>query len=575
MTFSPFRRAHTRAKAALSGPRGPLLVALASIAISLPALGLGFMADDHLLAWQLQHGERPWGLFQASEASLRELRSVGAIAWWASPRLALKFFRPIASLSHALDFALWPHAAWLMTLWNVLLYGACTLLAALLFRRLTRSPWAAGLAALLFAIDEAHGVSVGWIAGRNTLLALLGSLSALYLHLRARSERRRSLALLAPLAVAFALSSAEAGSWALGLLLAYALVLEPGSYRQRLSTIAPQLIVGALWASLYLALGCGIRGASFYRELTSPIDALAQGLLDLPLALTSLLGPSVVAFTAMVPAHEARLMALPVALISLGLAWPSRLLRDDASFRFFVLATFACLPPAFLALAQDRTLMGASFGAFGWLASVLVEVAQRSGLLARIRVGVLVLVHVLLALPMYELSLASVRRFENGAQALVAITKPGREVVLVNTPVELLSNYTIAIHDRAGRSLRSLHQLYAGGSELWLERVDAHTLDVTATRGWGYVPIERIFCAPADLPKAGSALQVQGMTIRVLGSTEAGAPAHVRFTFATPLEAGERQWLIWRGSQPVPFQPPAPGQRIRLAASPILKALRP
>lgn len=218
------RQAATRAYAALSGPRGPVYIGLLAVLISLPALRLGLMSDDHILAWQLEHGARPWALFEVAEERVSELREAGGIAWWASPRLSVAFLRPLASLTHALDFTAWPHTPWLMSLWNVLLYGLCAFVAALLYRRTAPSPSVASLAALLFALNEAHAMSVGWISGRNTVLALLGSLTALYCHLRAREERRRGFAVLATLAVAFALLSAEAGTWTFGLLLAYALV---------------------------------------------------------------------------------------------------------------------------------------------------------------------------------------------------------------------------------------------------------------------------------------------------------------------------------------------------------------
>lgn len=180
------RQAATRAYAALSGPRGPVYIGLLAVLISLPALRLGLMSDDHILAWQLEHGARPWALFEVAEERVSELREAGGIAWWASPRLSVAFLRPLASLTHALDFTAWPHTPWLMSLWNVLLYGLCAFVAALLYRRTAPSPSVASLAALLFALNEAHAMSVGWISGRNTVLALLGSLTALYCHLRAR-----------------------------------------------------------------------------------------------------------------------------------------------------------------------------------------------------------------------------------------------------------------------------------------------------------------------------------------------------------------------------------------------------
>jgi G:T/U-mismatch repair DNA glycosylase len=79
-----------------------------------------------------------------------------------------------------------------------------------------------------------------------------------------------------------------------------------------------------------------------------------------------------------------------------------------------------------------------------------------------LRRGALVGLHVLVALPLYQANLASVRRFENGSRALISAVQPARTVVLVNTPMELVGVYALTTLDRAetaDRSPRALHQL--------------------------------------------------------------------------------------------------------------------
>lgn len=562
-----------RLQALLTSPRGPYLTALLAFVISLPALGFGYQSDDHILRLQLEHGERPWGLFRASEEMLLDGRATGAIAWWASPRLAFTFFRPLSSLSHYVEFRWWPDAPWLMSLVNILVYAGCVLFAALLYRRLADSLSTAAFASVLFAVNEACAMSVGWISGRNTLLALLGSLAALYFHLRARAERRPSLQVASVVAVALALLSAEAGLWGLGLLVAYATTLEAGGWRVRLTSIAPQLAVGVLWTGVYLALGCGVHGSSFYRELSRPLDALVQGILDLPLSVMSLFGPSVAGFALLMPVHLARLLAFPVAALCAWLVWPTRI---TPSMRFFALSTLLCALPAFLTVGQDRVLIGASLGAFGWIAAILAITKGDTRLRARTRRVALIGIHLVLSLLVFPMNLDSVGRFENGTRALVSVIEPGRQVVLVNSPIELLSNYTLAVLNLPSRgepAETAVHQLYTGGSELWLERIDERTLDVTATRGWGHAPIERIFCAPDDMPKLGNEVRQRDFAARVESGTETGMPERVRFSFPTALEGAERQWLVWQGKRPVAFVPPAIGARVRLAAMSPLEAL--
>jgi hypothetical protein len=85
-----------------------------------------------------------------------------------------------------------------------------------------------------------------------------------------------------------------------------------------------------------------------------------------------------------------------------------------------------------------------------------------------------------------------------------------------------------------------------------------------ASRGWGDRPVERVFCAASDLPRAGTKLKFDPMKISVMDSDVAGHPVRVQFRFPDALEAPGRLWLTWQGTKPVPWQPPAIGQTVAL-----------
>ena len=135
--------------------------------------------------------------------------------YWASVKEAL-LWRPVTTLSFALDRAVagsspvWPHAV------NLLLHASVTLLWASLIRRMTRRDSLALVAGLLFAVHPLHTEAVTWISGRAELLAAAYSLAAVHLALSG-STRRRWLSLLA---VLFAVGSKESAT-ALPLLLLY------------------------------------------------------------------------------------------------------------------------------------------------------------------------------------------------------------------------------------------------------------------------------------------------------------------------------------------------------------------
>jgi hypothetical protein len=213
---------------------------------------------------------------------------------------------------------------------------------------------------------------------------------------------------------------------------------------------------------------------------------------------------------------------------------------------------------------------------------LIATAIERSRLAAdargRWRAGALLTMHLGLAGLAFIPASAGTQSFANGTAAIVEQVQPGRDVILLREPVELLDNYVLLTMNQGAKKAqapRGVHALYTGSSELWIERVDARTLEIEATQGWGSVPIERIFCAAEDMPRAGQEVQLKAFKARVLRSNQAGMPDRVRFVFPSALEAPERQWLIWDGNRPVAFSPPPIGQRVRSAPLSFFTALRP
>src|SRR5262249_35723273 len=151
----------------------------------------------------------------------------------------------------------------------------------------------AGLAALLFVLDDAHGFTVGWISARNTLLATIFAVACVLVHVR--MPRSGSARVLGPLLLALALASGEAGVTALAVLAAHALLRESGSVRARLLMLLPYACVTAAWAAVYVVGGYGAHNAGAYRDVAgAPVQTLIAGLADTPVLLFSQLGVSFV-----------------------------------------------------------------------------------------------------------------------------------------------------------------------------------------------------------------------------------------------------------------------------------------
>jgi hypothetical protein len=545
--------------------RGVWIVVAIAFALSLPAIAAGFSTDDHIAAYRIKHGAKAWSLFAIGHADVAKGVVDGTFPWWTSPHLQVRFLRPLAMLSHVLEFQWWPDAAWAMHLLNGLLYAAMVAIAWALYRELVpRQLRVAALASLMFAIDDGHGVSVGWISGRNTVLASLFVLTAFWLHVRARRRQQRRLLLASAVFTALALASAEAGLSGLGYFVAYALIFEAGGVWKRAASIAPQLIVVACWATLYVAGDFGVRGASLYRDLTSPLVVLSQGVLDLPSWLMSLFGPPGSTFVLMLPENPVRLVALLVCLPLLAAVL--RAVPRTPENAFFALGALCCLPPLFTTHPQERLLMTASFGAFGLLSSFIDGAASHAHRFVRGMRRLLIGLHLVLAPLVFLATLIQTLPIEHGAQSIAAAVplQAPKQVILVNSPLDVLSVHvsTLLAEDPARKRPDSLHQLYAGASTLTARRIDAQTLELTAEDGWGNVALERTFSTAATMPRAGSDLALAFMQVLVRESTADGRPKRVQFRFPTLLEAPDRLWLAWQGNRPVPWQPPLVSETI-------------
>jgi len=247
----------------------------------------------------------PLSLFRFTTGHVEDNRALMdegvLLPWWSDEHHLNAFFRPLSSLSHVLDFRLAPNTPWLMHLHSVLWLVALVLGVAHSYGRIdpvgpekgtmTR---AAALAVLLFAIDDAHGMTVGWLANRNALIAATLALPALGAHHRYVSGGFAAGRVLGPLCFALGLLAGETAVAIFGYLLAHAIVLDRAPIMRRVGHMLPYVAVLLAWRLAFAQLGLGSAGSGAYHDpLGEPLGyvrALAQ---HLPLLLGSQLGAPV------------------------------------------------------------------------------------------------------------------------------------------------------------------------------------------------------------------------------------------------------------------------------------------
>ena len=183
-------------------------------------LGHGFALDD--------------GPEVVDNAHVRSLAGVGTVfttsSWAGAGDLSAPMYRPLTTLSYSLNYAVGGLAPFGFHLLNLLLHAAVCVLVLLLGLHVGLGLAAAAAAAALFAVMPVHVEAVANVAGRKDLLVAAFSLGAVLAHARALRQGGGAL-VLAPLLVACALLSKEAGLVLVGLLAAHDLVFARDDWR--------------------------------------------------------------------------------------------------------------------------------------------------------------------------------------------------------------------------------------------------------------------------------------------------------------------------------------------------------
>src|SRR5512146_2780582 len=156
----------------LSSPRAPAFAILLGLLLLSPSLTSGLAADDwfHRLVLTgndvlggIHHRSMDLFVFSNGDPAVGHAQQEsGLLGWWADPTAALAYFRPLASLTHLLDYRLFPDSPFWMHAHSLLWFGLGLVALWRVYRRFFDPPWIGALALLLYAVDDAHGFVVSW-----------------------------------------------------------------------------------------------------------------------------------------------------------------------------------------------------------------------------------------------------------------------------------------------------------------------------------------------------------------------------------------------------------------------------
>lgn len=579
-------------KGLLARSAAPWLIVGLALALSTPSLFTGLCADDYIHELMMREHAgiagfsfRPFDLFAFANGDpvrTHQLIDEGVFPWWTDPGVVLAFLRPIASATHYLDHLLWPELPLLMHVQSLFWFALLLGVVGAIYRRFTRAAWVAGLALLLYAVDDARAVTVAWLANRNALVALALALPALLAHDKWRRDGVAAGAWLAPFALGVGLLAGESALLVVPYLFAYALFLDDGPLHARLLRLAPYLGVVVVWRVVYAHFGYGSAGSGIYFDPgRDPIGFVEAASMRLPVLLVGqfALPPADLwdLYPLIFPAGRWALMLVAAVVLAVLIAVLLPLWRRDPVIRFW---TTGCLLAALLmctTFPHDRLLTGLGIGGMALVAEILASVAEGThpakGRLTTVVAGGLVFVHLVVApllSPYRARAMNDVNRMLDRANASVPsdASVTAKSVVLVNPPLDPFAGYFLMYRAVAGeRRPKHLRWLATGVTDLRIERVDERTLRMRPGAGFLSSTSQMMLRSLNHPMRLGERITMSDAVIEVSDVAPDGRPLEILVHFAVRLEDPSLEWLKWGEHGYVPFRLPEVGETVVLPAA--------
>lgn len=581
-----------------SHQRMPYVCALAAIVLLLPILGTGLMMDDHAHQMLVQQGGYPggprgtWDLFRFLDDDPQALKQVvdrGMWPWWSVPGFRLAFFRPLASMLHTLDYRLWPEAHAWMHFESILAFAFAALSAAFLYRRLLGPTVAAGLAGLMFAVDDAHAFVITWIANRHSIISTAFGICALLAHDKYRKDGWKPGFWLGPFALTLALLGGENGVSTLPYLFAYAVFVEETSWKTRWKSLAPYGVVAAIWAIGYKLGGYGAAGGAFYIDpIRQMSDYLLAVVVRLPVLLTGqMAAPPADIWLSLSPDQVWNLVTICLFVLALVGAGLTIVLRGNRLAAFFALGMTLSLLPACATWPGDRNLLLAGLGGFGLVAQMLTSardhLAKPARILASVVSGTFIFLHLIVAPLLLPLRSYVTGAMLNGYTERAIRSMPagetirGKTIIVVNAPDSVISNTVIAAKVNAREALPDAFRVLStvASGTMNIARPDEHTLSISLSIGHLHEPTSTVFRDPKRFPlSVGDRVKAAGMEAEIKTLTKTGAlPERIDFHFDKPLEDSSYVWTYWDKRQFAMLDLPKVGETRAVPVVPYAEAI--
>ncbi|MBL9037898.1 MAG: hypothetical protein JNG84_05215 [Archangium sp.] len=571
------------------GPRSLWLALAVGAGLSLPSLLGGLFIDDYFQHLVLEgdatmppRGTFDLFTFATEPAEVAPMIAQGSYAWWTWPELHLSFFRPLSSALARFDHLAFGRALAWHHVHSVLWFLALVAVASALFRRALTTPAVAGLAAVLFALDDVHMIPMAWLANRNALVATTPVLLGLLAHLRWREHGWRPGLPLSLLGYAAGLCGGESAVGALAYLAAYELTAGPGAWSHRVRALIPVGVLGLGYLALTRSMGVACVGSGVYLDpRQQPLEFLANA----PGRMLAIVSTQVLAFPAdaWLLLQSLRPMLVFGGVASLALVawllrvvWPSLSQGDRRGITWLGTGALLSLIPVAAAFPLTRLALMPSLGSAAVVAVILRSSAARVGR-ARWGAAVLALTNVVFPVVGWAAQygvggFAQRTQLNQSLETRMTEAQLARRTMTFVAPDVMASTYTPLVRRYFGRSAPEVWLTVSmARTEHRLTRTDERTFELEVVGGRMLDTVfEQLVRAPNIPLPLGTTVQLAGAQVTVTGLDE-GLPNRLRIHLDDAVET----WTFakWDDGVLAPLVLPAVGESIVLPRLPSVLTL--
>ncbi|MCK5255102.1 MAG: glycosyltransferase family 39 protein, partial [Deltaproteobacteria bacterium] len=336
----------------------------------------GFVFDDYAQQEMLKlikNDQREMNMFYftSTPEEVDSYIQMTAIPWWTSPKWRLKYLRPVATLSHLIDYSLWGSNPLPYHINNVIWYALLVILLYLLYRSFANNSAMAFCGAMIFALEPCHYFTVRWPASRNDIICATFLVASFIFYLKFCKKRKPLYSMLFIVSYLLALLSKELAFLFPVLIFAYDWI----RYKGFKETIVHQwkvylslIIINSIHFVFYKSYDYG----SYWYGETSLKDYLIEFVKATSLYLNSLFYGGTIAGLGPDVLYKYWLIVVIFLLIlfyMLYLIWKER--RRYPEINLFMLWIFLLMPFIVVPPINERLLLIPSIG-YAYLAALVI-----------------------------------------------------------------------------------------------------------------------------------------------------------------------------------------------------------